>query len=75
MCARSLSVALASPERRRKALYVFLRVNNLGHRLHPTINTMPSTIPLFAAPAPAPAGLEEEEEEEEDESKCYILCH
>jgi len=39
-------------------------VNNLGHRLHPTINTMPSTIPLFAAPAPA--GLEEEEEE----SKC-----
>jgi hypothetical protein len=72
MCARSLSVALASPERRRKALYVFLRVNNLGHRLHLTINTMPSTIPLFAAPAPAPAGLEEEEE---DESKCYILCH
>jgi hypothetical protein len=71
MCARSLSVALASPERRRKALYVFLRVNNLGHRLHLTINTMPSTIPLFAAPAPAPAGLEEEE----DESKCYILCH
>lgn len=72
MCARALSVALASPERRRKALYVFLRVNNLGHRLHLTINTMPSTIPLFAAPAPAPAGLEEEEE---DESKCYILCH
>ncbi|PNT51961.1 hypothetical protein POPTR_001G004900v4 [Populus trichocarpa] len=25
---------------------------------------MPSTIPLFAAPAPAPAGLEEEEEDE-----------
>jgi len=60
MCARALSVALASPERRRKSLSSSVWII-LVYRLY-LINTMRSTIRLFAAFVSA--GQEEEEEEE-----------
>jgi len=59
VCARALSVALASVERRRKSVSSAVWII-LVYRLY-LINTMPSTIRLFAASASAG---------QEEESKC-----